>query len=65
VRQLVIKTNRKPGGYGPFGSRTGQPWTCNAASVGQDPAAFRVGGIFGRARAAVDRIGFFYRSTPA
>jgi phospholipase C len=62
VRQLVIKTNRKPGGYGPFGGvpPQGEPWTFNAKSVGQNPATFRVGGIFGRSGAFVDRIGFFY-----
>ena len=60
VRQLVIKTNRKPAGYGPFGTRMGTPWTFNAQSVGEDPAAFRVGGIFGRAGTWVDQIGFLY-----
>jgi hypothetical protein len=64
LRQLVIKTNKRPAGYGPYGKADGKAWTFNAASVGQDSATFRVGGIFGRAGNAIDRIGFFYHSTP-
>ena len=60
VRQLVIKTNRKPAGYGPFGTRTGASWTFNARSVGENPAGFSVGGIFGGAGTWLDRIGFSY-----